>query len=56
MPEKQRREEWLNSELQQKLCHFKSNTATVDEKWVDIRDYSYVPSRPTHVRVIRCNS
>ena len=49
-------EERLNSEHKKKLCHFVSNTATAYEQWIDIRDYSLVPSRPIHVKVIRCSS
>ena len=30
-------------EQQQKLCHFKPDTATVEAQWVAIRTYSYVP-------------
>ena len=39
-------EGWLYSEQQQKLCHFKPDTATVHAQWVAIRTYSYVPPRP----------
>ena len=39
-------EGWLYSEQQQKLCHFKPDTATVHGQWVAIRTYSYVPLRP----------
>ena len=45
-PEKARGEGWLYSEQQQKLCHFKPDTATVHAQWVAIRAYSYVPPRP----------
>ncbi len=51
-----RGEERLNSQYKKKPCHFVSNTATVYEQWIDIRDYSLVPSRPIHVKVIRCSS
>ena len=40
VPDKQRWEEWLNSELQKKLCHFKSNKATIYEQCLDTWDYS----------------
>ena len=39
-------EGWLYSEQQQKLCHFKPDTATVHAKWLAIRTYHYVPPRP----------
>ena len=44
-PEKAGGEGWLYSEQQQKLCHFKPDTATVHAQWVAIRTYSYVPLR-----------
>ena len=44
-PEKAGGEGWLYSEQQQKLCHFKPDTATVHAQWVAIRTYSYVPPR-----------
>ena len=40
VPDKQRWEEWLNSELQKKLCNFKSNKATIYEQCLDTWDYS----------------
>ena len=43
VPEKAGGEGWLYSEQQQKLCHFKPDTATVHAQWVAIRTYSYVP-------------
>ena len=33
-PQKAGGEEWLYSEQQQKLCHFKPDTATVHAQWV----------------------
>ena len=45
-PERAGGEGWLYSEQQQKLCHFKPDTATVHAQWVAIRTYSYVPPRP----------
>ena len=39
-PEKAGGEGWLYSEQQQKLCHFKPDTATVHAQWVAIRTYS----------------
>ena len=44
-PEKAGGEGWLYSEQQQKLCHFKPDTATMHGQWVAIRTYSYVPPR-----------
>ena len=44
-PEKTGSEGWLYSEQQQKLCHFKPDTATVHAQWVAISTYSYVPPR-----------
>ena len=44
-PEKAGGEGWLYSELQQKLCQFKPDTATMHAQWVAIRTYSYVPPR-----------
>ena len=44
-PQKAGGEGWLYSELEQKLCHFKPDTATVHAQWVAIRTYSYVPPR-----------
>ena len=45
---------------QQKLCHFKPDTATVHAQWVAIRTYSYVPPRPpepmTRRRMLRRNA
>ena len=41
VPDKQRREEWLNSELQKKLCHFKSNKATIYEQWTLLLECNY---------------
>ena len=59
-PEKAGGEGWLYSELQQKLCHFKPDTATVHAQWVAIRAYSYVPPRPpepmTRRRLLRHNA
>ena len=49
-PEKAGGEGWLYSEQQQKLCHFKPDTATVHPQWVAIRAYSYVPPRPPSQR------
>ena len=46
-PDKAGGEGWLYSEQQQKLCHFKPDTATVHAQWVAIRAYSYVPPHPT---------
>ena len=58
-PEKAGGEGWLYSEQQQKLCHFKPDTATVHAQWVAIRTYSYVPPRPpepmTRRRMLRHN-
>ena len=45
-PEKAGGEGWLYSEQQQKLCHFKPDTVTVQPQSVAIRTYSYVPPRP----------
>ena len=39
-PEKAGGEGWLYSEQQQKLCHFKLDTATVHAQWVAIRTHS----------------
>ena len=39
-PEKAGGEGWLYSEQQQKLCHFKPDTAMVHAQWVAIRTYS----------------
>ena len=59
-PEKAGGEGWLYSEQQQKLCHFKPDTATVHAQWVAIRTYSYVPPRPpepmTRRRMLRHNA
>ena len=59
-PEKAGGEGWLYSEQQQKLCHFKPDTATVHAQWVSIRTYSYVPPRPpepmTRRRLLRHNA
>ena len=59
-PEKAGGEGWLYSEQQQKLCHFKPDTATVHAQWVAIRTYSYVPPRPpepmTRRRLLRHNA
>ena len=59
-PEKAGGEGWLYSEQQQKLCHFKPDTATVHSQWVAIRTYSYVPPRPpepmTRRRMLRHNA
>ena len=59
-PEKAVGEGWLYSEQQQKLCHFKPDTATVHAQWVAIRTYSYVPPRPpepmTRRRMLRHNA
>ena len=59
-PEKAGSEGWLYSEQQQKLCHFKPDTATVHSQWVAIRTYSYVPPRPpepmTRRRMLRHNA
>ena len=60
VPEKAGVEGWLYSEQQQKLCHFKPNTATVHAQWVAIRTYHYVPPRPpaqmTWRRMLRHNA
>ena len=42
-PQKPGGEGWLYSEQQQKLCHFKPDTATVHAQWVALRTYSYAP-------------
>ena len=59
-PEKAGGEGWLYSEQQQKLSHFKPDTATVHAQWVAIRTYSYVPLRPpepmTRRRMLRHNA
>ena len=59
-PQKAGGEGWLYSEQQQKLCHFKPDTATVHAQWVAIRTYSYVPPRPpepmTRRRMLRHNA
>ena len=59
-PEKTGGEGWLYSEQQQKLGHFKPDTATVHAQWVAIRTYSYVPPRPpepmTRRRMLRHNA
>ena len=59
-PEKAGCEGWLYSEQQQKLCHFKTDTATVHAQWVAIRTYSYVPPTPpepmTRRRMLRHNA
>ena len=59
-PQKAGGEGWLYSEQQQKLCHFKPDTATVHSQWVAIRIYSYVPPRPpepmTRRRMLRHNA
>ena len=59
-PQKAGGEGWLYSEQQQKLCHFKPDTATVHAQWVAIRTYSYVPPRPpepmTRRRLLRHNA
>ena len=59
-PEKAVGEGWLYSEQQQKLCHFKPDTATVHAQWIAIRTYSYVPPRPpepmTRRRMLRHNA
>ncbi|MEC7738594.1 MAG: DUF1651 domain-containing protein [Cyanobacteriota bacterium] len=51
---------WGHSEQQQKLCHFKPDTATVHAQWVAIRTYSYVPPRSpepmTQSRMLRHNA
>ena len=52
-PEKAVGEGWLYSEQQQKLCHFKPDTATVHAQWVAIRTYSYVPPRPPMPQIRR---
>ena len=54
--QKSRKGEWLNSELQNKLCHLKPDAAMMHVKLVDTKDYSYVPPRPIQVKVIRCSS
>ena len=46
-PQKAGGEGWLYSEQQQKLCHFKPDTATVHAQWVAVRTYSYIPTRPS---------
>ena len=59
-PEKAGGEGWLYSEQQQKLCHFKPDTATVHAQWVAIRTYHYVPPHPpepmTRRRMLRHNA
>ena len=59
-PENAGGEGWLYSELEQKLCHFKLDTAMVHAQWVAIRTYSYVPPRPpepmTRRRMLRHNA
>ena len=45
-PPKAGGEGWLYSEQQQKLYHFKPDTATIHAQWVAIRTYSYGPPRP----------
>ena len=59
-PQKAGVEGWLYFEQQQKLCHFKPDTATVHAQWVAIRTYSYVPPRPpepmTRRRLLRHNA
>ena len=55
-PEKAGGEGWLYSEQQQKLCHFKPDTATVHAQWVAIRTYSYVPPRPPALWLARLTS
>ena len=58
-PENACGEGWLYSE-QQKLCHFKPDTATVHSQWAGIRTYSYVPPRSpepmTRRRMLRHNA
>ena len=53
-------DEGLYPEQQQKLCHFKPDTATVHAQWVAIRTYSYVPPSPpepmTRRRMLRHNT
>ena len=60
VPEMAGVEGWLYSEQQQKLCHFKPNTATVHAQWVAIRTYHYVPPHPpepmTRRRMLRHNA
>ena len=59
-PQKAGGEGWLYPEQQQKLCHFKPDTATVHAQWVAIRTYSYVPPSPpepmTRRRMLRHNA
>ena len=59
-PQKAGGEGWLYSEQQQKLCHFKPDTATVHAQWVAIRTYGYVPPRlpepMTRRRTLRYNA
>ena len=59
-PEKAGVEGWLYSEQQQKLCHLKSDTATVHAQWVAIRTHSYDPHRTpepmTRMSMLRRNA